>query len=113
MPPLDQTADSFVGARRYRSRLLRFLLLRVADSNDKAAFIQSQPAVSTGLLCKMTFACGIVNLFYMRLSPSSTARQIPCLSLPWSLALIVVRAGDEYLHNARQRLLVRCVTGAL
>ena len=40
----------------------------------------------------------------MRLSPSSRARQIPCLSLPRPLALTVARAGDEYLrvHNATQ-----------
>jgi hypothetical protein len=60
MPPLDQTADSFVGAWRYRSGLLGFLLLRVADSNDEAAFRQSQAAVSTSraALCKMTFSPG-------------------------------------------------------
>ena len=103
--PLDQTADSFVGARRYRSGLLGFLLLRFADSNDEAAFVQSQTAVSTGLFRKMIFACGIVNLFYAAVSiQQGSPDPVPLLATP--LALAVARAGDEYLRNARLRLLV-------
>ena len=113
MPPPAQTADSLVGARRYRSGLLECVLPQVANSNDEAAFIQSQTAVSAGLLCKMTFACSTVNLFYMRLSPSiqqglpllATASH-PCCRASWGQEKLL------YLHNARLWLLVRWVTGS-
>ena len=98
-----QTADEFVGARRYRSGLLGFLLLRFADEKDEAAFIQAQTAVSAMAFRKLVKLCGVVSFFHAAISIAEGAPDpMPLLAMPMAIAFF--RNAKEYARSTRLRL---------